>query len=65
MNNTNTVKHILDLGMLLQDNTISKEHRKQLASIVRDMGKDLTLAEITDTGICKILGQADTIVATK
>ena len=46
MTTQDTIKHILDVGMLLQDNTVSKEHRKQLAGIVRDMGKSLTLAEV-------------------
>lgn len=65
MSNTNTIKHILDIGMLLQDNTVNKEHRKQLASIVRDMGKDLTLAEVQGHDLVQTLALADIILASK
>ena len=57
-----TIKHILDIGMLLQDNTVSKGHRKQLASIVRNMGKSLTLAEIQGQDLVKTLALADIIL---
>ena len=60
-----TIKHILDIGMLLQDNTVSKEHHKQLASIVRDMGKSLTLAEIQGQDLVKILALADITLLSK
>ncbi len=65
MSNTNTIKHILDLGMLLQDNTVSKEHRKQLARIVRRMGKDLTIAEIQGQDLVKTLALADITILSK
>ena len=65
MTTQNTVKHILDIGMLLQDNTVSKEHRKQLANIVRDMGKCLTLAEVQGQGRVQTLAPADIILLSK
>ena len=65
MSNTNTIKHILDIGMLLQDNTVSKEHRKQLANIVRGMGKSLTLAEVQGQDLVKTLALADIILLSK
>ena len=65
MTTQNTIKHILDIGMLLQDNTVSKEHRKQLARIVRDMGKSLTLAEIQGQDLVKILALADITLLSK
>ena len=60
-----TIKHILDIGMLLQDSTIDKEHHKQLASIVRDMGKSLTLAEVQGQDLAKILALADIALLSK
>ena len=65
MTTQDTIKHILDIGMLLQDNTISKEHHKQLASIVRDMGKSLTLAEVQGQDLAKILALADITLSSK
>ena len=59
MTTQDTIKHILDIGMLLQDNTVSKGHRKQLASIVRDMGKSLTLAEVQGQDLVQTLALAD------
>ena len=60
-----TIKHILDIGMLLQDNTVSKEHRKQLANVVRDMGKSLTLAEVQGQDLAQTLALADIILLSK
>ena len=65
MTTQDTIKRILDIGMLLQDNTVSKEHRKQLASIVRDMGKSLTLAEIQGQDLVKTLALADITLLSK
>lgn len=65
MSNTNTIKHILDLGMLLQDNTLADTHRKQLASIVKDLGKDLTLAEVQGQDLVQTLALADIILLSK
>ncbi len=62
MTTQDTIKHILDIGMLLQDNTVSKEHRKQLASIVRDM---VTLAEIQGQDLVKTLALADITLLSK
>ena len=60
-----TIKHILDIGMLLQDNTVSKEYRKQLARIVRNMGKSLTLAEIQGQDLVQTLALADITLLSK
>lgn len=65
MSNTNTIKNILDIGMLLQDNTISKEHHKKLASIVKDIGKELTLAEVQGQDLVQTLALADIILLSK
>ena len=65
MTTQGTIKHILDIGMLLQDNTVSKEHRKQLASIVRDMGKSLTLSEVQGQDLVQTLALADIILLSK
>ena len=59
------MKHILDMGMLLQDNTVRKEHRKQLANVVRDMGKSLTLAEVQGQDLVQTLALADIILLSK
>lgn len=65
MTTQDTIKHILDIGMLLQDNTVSKEHRKQLANIVRDMGKSLTLSEVQGQDLVQTLALADIILLSK
>ena len=51
--------------MLLQDNTVSKEHRKQLARVVRDMGKSLTLAEVQGQDLVQTLALADITLLSK
>lgn len=63
--NTNTVKHILDLGMLLQDNTLASTHRKELAKVVRELGKDLALAEVQGHDLVQTLALADIILLSK
>ena len=65
MTTQDTIKHILGIGMLLQDSTVSKEHRKQLASIVRDMGKSLTLAEVQGQNLVQTLALADITLLSK
>ena len=65
MTTQDTIKHILDIGMLLSDNTVSKEHRKQLANVVRDMGKSLTLAEVQGQDLVQTLALADIILLSK
>ena len=65
MTTQDTIKHILDIGMSLQDNTVSKEHRQQLANVVRDMGKSLTLAEVQGQDLVQILALADIILLSK
>lgn len=62
---TNTVKHILDIGMLLQDNTLAQAHRKQLAKVVRGLGKDLTLAEVQVKDLVQTLALTDIILLSK
>ena len=65
MTTQDTIKHILDIGMLLQDNTVSKEHCKQLARIVRRMGKDLTIAGVQGQDLVQTLALADIILLSK
>ena len=65
MTTQDTINHILATRILFQDNTVSKEHRKQLANVVRDMGKSLTLAEVQEQGLVQTLALADIILLSK